>query len=307
MKDFRNYLETCKLLQASRSGKKRILYDLDKAFYNTKWLELYEAWCYIGGVRCISDHGALLGGVVNLEKPRNITFRYHSVWTTHPDFLKVIAESWIEECSGNHAVIFLNKLKRLKHVLKKWNCEVFGDLRIKLKQDDEEVLSTTLLSNVDPENIELLNNLVTARGKQEIVSKQYNELMRAKSRVKWVKEGGANTAFFHTCTRIRKTQNNIFELENADGTLVIEQNQIFDILVTHYENKFEAGSIEFAENIFEVIPKVLSEEDNFFLDDIPSSVEIKDAVFAMDANGAPGPDGYPGCFYRYAWKLLELN
>lgn len=44
--------------------------------------------------------------------------------------------------------------------------------------------------------------------------------MRAKARVKWVKEGSANTTFFHTTMRVRKAYDTIAELEDADGNIV---------------------------------------------------------------------------------------
>ncbi|XP_026454189.1 uncharacterized protein LOC113355526 [Papaver somniferum] len=125
--------------------------------------------------------------------------------------------------------------------------------------------------------------------------------MRSKSRVKWVIEGGANTALFHANLRIRKSQNNINELENADGNLVTTQDQIVDTLVSYYQKKFEEKQVDFVDELFEEIPKFLTDEDNMFLDAIPSQEEIKDAVFGMDANSAPGPDGFPGSFYRFAW------
>ncbi|XP_026458828.1 uncharacterized protein LOC113359404 [Papaver somniferum] len=273
IQEFRDCMESCNLIQATRTrikfswcnnrdGKKRILCDLDKAFYNTKCLDNFEGWCYKVGVRGTSDHGALFGFVVNTKKPVNAPFRYQSVWSSHPYFLKLIKDSWNVEIAGNPAFSFLAKLKRLKQILKKWNWEVFGDLRITFKKTEDEVLAVSLLSDNDPENIELLNNLVTARGKHEVASQQYNELLRAKSRVKWV--------------------------------------QIGDVLVEHYKKKFQAQELLISEEILDVIPKILTEEDKLFLDATPSAMEIKEAVYGMDANSAPGHDGFPDSFYKYA-------
>lgn len=66
IQEFRDFLESCNLIQATRTGikfswcnnrdgKKRILCDLDKAFYNTKWFDKFEGWCYKVGVRGTSD------------------------------------------------------------------------------------------------------------------------------------------------------------------------------------------------------------------------------------------------------------
>ncbi|XP_026459791.1 uncharacterized protein LOC113360499 [Papaver somniferum] len=57
----------------------------------------------------------------------------------------------------------------------------------------------------------------------------------------------------------------------------------------------------------EAIPKLLNEDDNFFLDVVPTAIEIKEAVFSMNAKSAPGPDGFPGCFYRFAWSVIGVD
>ncbi|XP_026383640.1 uncharacterized protein LOC113279150 [Papaver somniferum] len=143
-------------------------------------------------------------------------------------------------------------------------------------------------SDADPENIELLNNLITARGKHELASQQYNEMMRNKYRIKWVKEGGSNTTFFHANMRIRRAQNNIAEVENDEGNL----------------KKFKSRNVVFDEDLLATIPKILNEEDNILLDALSSLAEIKNAVFEMNANSALGPDGFPGSLYKFAWEII---
>ncbi|MCI11013.1 RNA-directed DNA polymerase (Reverse transcriptase), partial [Trifolium medium] len=45
-------------------------------------------------------------------------------------------------------------------------------------------------------------------------------------------------------------------------------------------------------------------EDNHMLCKIPSAQEIKDVVFSMNADGAPGPDGFGGHFYQTYWSIV---
>ncbi|XP_026429066.1 uncharacterized protein LOC113325041 [Papaver somniferum] len=122
-------------------------------------------------------------------------------------------------------------------------------------------------------NIVLLNNLVTARGKQEVLVKQQKEINQQKSRVKWLKEGASNSNFFHINMKLRQSQNVIVELEDENGNIVD-------------------------------IPHLVSEEENVFLDAIPSDEEVKRAAFEIDPDSAPGPDGFVGWFYRYAWEIM---
>nr|XP_026429227.1 uncharacterized protein LOC113325233 [Papaver somniferum] len=278
IQDFRECLDVCKLMQASRSGiffswcnnkagKKRIICDLDKYFVNVKWLELHDGWSYKVGNRGVSDHEALLGSVVGILKPQNVPFRF-------------------------------------KQSVKIWNWEIFGDLKKKVQSAEKDVLNASLLSDADPENITLLNELVTARGRQEMAEQQYNELMQAKSRVKWVKGGGSNTAFFHVNMKIRQAQNTIVEMEDKNGTVVTDQRILANMLVEHFQNKFKTQAVDLTGSIFNVIPKILTEEDNTILDDVPTNIETKNVVFGMDANSSPGPDGFPGSFFKFAWEIV---
>lgn len=37
---------------------------------------------------------------------------------------------------------------------------------------------------------------------------------------------------------------------------------------------------------------------------IPTWEEVRNAVFSMNANGAPGPDGFGGFFYQNFWDIV---
>jgi len=52
------------------------------------------------------------------------------------------------------------------------------------------------------------------------------------------------------------------------------------------------------------IPHSVTDEDNALLTAIPSFDEIKHAVFDLNGEAAPGPDGYPGHFYHHFWHII---
>lgn len=51
------------------------------------------------------------------------------------------------------------------------------------------------------------------------------------------------------------------------------------------------------EVISEAITPKLTEEQNEKLIEIPSADEIKEAMFSIHPENAPGPDGFPACFF----------
>ena len=49
---------------------------------------------------------------------------------------------------------------------------------------------------------------------------------------------------------------------------------------------------------------MVSLEENRSLCACPSEEEIKDTVFSMDSDSAPGPDGFSAKFYIACWDVL---
>lgn len=51
----------------------------------------------------------------------------------------------------------------------------------------------------------------------------------------------------------------------------------------------------------------ISEEDNIVLTTTPTLKDIKDTVFSIDTDSAPGPDGFSGYFYQRAWDIIASD
>uniref|UniRef100_A0A2K3KK62 RNA-directed DNA polymerase (Reverse transcriptase) n=1 Tax=Trifolium pratense TaxID=57577 RepID=A0A2K3KK62_TRIPR len=55
------------------------------------------------------------------------------------------------------------------------------------------------------------------------------------------------------------------------------------------------------------IPTLVTRADNDFLCKIPSTSEVKEAVFGMNVDGAPGPDGFGGHFFQHFWDVVAID
>ena len=58
---------------------------------------------------------------------------------------------------------------------------------------------------------------------------------------------------------------------------------------------------------FSISQKILTNDDNVVLEQVPSYEEIRCVVFEMDGKNAPGPDGYTGKFFTIAWSIIGDN
>ncbi|XP_026460828.1 uncharacterized protein LOC113361980 [Papaver somniferum] len=227
------------------------------------------------------------------------------MWISHPEFLSVVQESWSTKIDGDPAFTFMKKLKDLKRILNDWNWRVFGNVQAKLKEAEVKVMEAMQVSDNDPFNSDALENLIKAQNDHANRKVQLNTLMRRKVRVKWVKEGGSNTSFFHTNLKIRSSSNLISELEDSEGNVILDQTKIAEALVSHFQKKFEEQPVNIKEELLDVVPQLINDKDQQCLDAIPSAEEIKKTVFNMDPESSPGPDGFYGIFYRTCWDIIQ--
>ena len=132
--------------------------------------------------------------------------------------------------------------------------------------------------------------------------------MKEKSRNKWLAAGDRNSAFFHQQLARNKSKRGILQLQ-VDGTITDDKQVITDNIIAFYQNLFRAdASVQSNfQRIKYVIPSLVSDEENSSLIRCPSMDEIKDTVFRMDANSAPGPDGFTGLFYQTFWDVVNLD
>ena len=53
------------------------------------------------------------------------------------------------------------------------------------------------------------------------------------------------------------------------------------------------------------IPALISPEERLRLESPISEEEVKKAIWSLHSDKAPGPDGFPTCFYRTFWSLIK--
>ncbi|XP_026399735.1 uncharacterized protein LOC113295618 [Papaver somniferum] len=72
-----------------------------------------------------------------------------------------------------------------------------------------------------------------------------------------------------------------------------------------YEEKFNGQETVIDASLFDYDHVSISLEQSLAMDKIPTPEEIKQAVFDLGADSAPGPDSFPSCFYRHCWDIIQ--
>lgn len=94
---------------------------------------------------------------------------------------------------------------------------------------------------------------------------------------------------FTEFAKIRHTTKAISSLQ-VGNTLITNNKDIIDHITSYFENLFTSneGIVQDQRFVDGVIPNLVDEGSNVMLTMLPSSLEIKNIVFALNKDGAPG-------------------
>ncbi|XP_042487610.1 uncharacterized protein LOC122067831 [Macadamia integrifolia] len=137
------------------------------------------------------------------------------------------------------------------------------------------------------------------------VMENHEKMWAEKARIRWLKFGDRNSKFFHLSTKMRRNKNTIRSLKKHDGSMVDDPIQIGNYIVDFYENFHKVTPTVQHEELLDNIPLILNQADQYHLDALPGDAEIKKAMWELDPDISPGPDGFPGAFFRRCWHIVE--
>ena len=197
---------------------------------------------------------------------------------------------------GTPSFILAKKLAALKLDLKKWNETEFGNVTFKKQEGlwsklnvlDAKEKTRRLTAEEKLFQVNLHTNIEKLTLLEEISWRQ-------KSRVLHLKEGDANTRFFHRMANSNRKNNGIESLM-VNGTLSSNQGMIADCITHFFMNLY------FEHQVVRPFPNVLvfpmiSGDNADWLERPFEEAEIFDVVQSFHGDKSLGPDGFPMAFF----------
>jgi hypothetical protein len=125
-------------------------------------------------------------------------------------------------------------------------------------------------------------------------------------KVKLLLEGDDNTKYFHSVANGKHQKQRIYSLKDDNG-VYIEEEGLKSRIIKYYKGLFgkpEQKAIELDESFTHDILWVSNAENEILT--APFSLdEVREAVFHMEHNKAPGPDGFLAEFYQVFWEVIK--
>ncbi|KAH0766277.1 hypothetical protein KY285_002148 [Solanum tuberosum] len=291
-----------------RAPKRRIWARLDRALANSEWIQMFSESSVEHLVRTGSDHAPMLISTSNsLREPKKY-FRFLDFWTEHEGFMQVVEDAWIIHVEGSPMWKFHLKLKNVCKSLSHWSRNTIGNIFDKTKelQSKLEMLEKNCLTNNSEANrmeYNCTNALLVRHIKKE------ESFWRQKAGLKWFNDGDNNTKFFHSVINSRRKKLHLSRIKKQDGSWIDNTDEIVAEAILFFEQQFSQETTCRDYSILRRLSRVVDEDDNRMLTELPNMEELKKAVFSMSSVSSPGPNGISDmakAFDRVAWDFLCL-
>ncbi|KAJ9536620.1 hypothetical protein OSB04_un000169 [Centaurea solstitialis] len=276
---------------------------LDRILANTEFLSRFRSSFVHFLPWGISDHSM---GVISfsddviVHKPG---FKFDNVVTKDPRFLPTVNEVWQEQVYGSFMHKVLCRLKKLKTPLRKLRgeCGNFSKRVSTIKTELDEIQAAC---DNEPYNVELMEDLAHIQLAYQQARKDEEVYLAQRAKIKWLNEGDGNTRYFHNAVKERKGKNFIRSVCDLNGNYTYD-NGVEAVFVDHFhsilgtEDRMACPDLQ--HDLFE--SKLSLSEALHMIRPIQDS-EIKDAIFSIGNDKAPGSDGFSSKFFKDAWEVI---
>ncbi|GAA0164352.1 hypothetical protein LIER_20010 [Lithospermum erythrorhizon] len=308
LEDFHECLLNCRLEDGGYSGKLmswtngRMSKRLDRVLLNQHYGTLYPSVRVKQLAKTLSDHAPLLITSLGPKEGGEGFFKFQKMWFHHPDFIKLLEESWAEPVYGDPLYVLGAKLKRLKGVLKEWNIKTFGNVSTMVEQVDDEVQECEAeYEQADkPENREALHRARAHHLKCLAIEENF---LRQQSGIKWLQEGDKNSGFYHNFVWKKRKRSAVLGILD-EGEWISDPEGIARSGIQFFQNLFTQDTVDGDVDLVDCISPMVSAEDNEHLLTVPDMEEIKQVVLSLSKESVTGPDGFNGQFFHNFWNLI---
>ncbi|KAL2224793.1 UNVERIFIED_CONTAM: hypothetical protein Sindi_3034800, partial [Sesamum indicum] len=285
----------------SRSLWKR----LDRILINDRWLARFPSSCYHSLLPRTSDHSPLvLHG--DRQSQTGGMFRFDNYLTHSPEFIPSVQNIWQNTIVGVPMFAVTRKLKALKPVFREQRRKK-GDLTLNVQLAKGFLDEAQQLVSSDRQNEAFLQLEHCCRLVYAKAAKLEQIMLQQRAKMQWMKGGDQCSRIFFRKIAQRRVARRILQINDDNGTIHTEPEDIINEFVRYYQNLLGGNRRQITLDIGFLRPwarHVLSNEEAGHLISAFTPDDVKQAVFDIAEDKAPGPDGYSSGFFKAAWPVV---
>ena len=207
---------------------------------------------------------------------------------------------WSENQEGR-VEDFVTKISNCRHEISSWrkDNQPYGKDKIKDLQQ--------VLEEVQTDNDRTQEEILEVSRKLQEAYRDEEEYWHQKSRNMWYSSGDLNTKFYHALTKQRRIRNKIVGLHDELGNWITGESGVEKVAVDYFEGLFATTNpMEFDSFLDEIVPSI-SPQMNQILMRTATEEEVRQALFMMHPEKAPGPDGMTALFFQHSWHIIKKD
>jgi len=276
-------------------GTKRVLEErLDMAMGNSEWLQRFPEVKLTNLLTSHSDHTPILLDIIPSVRQRyNYSFKFENCWLLEDDIEEVVVDGW----GGTMGLELGGRVLNCSTKLQSWGRRK----RVRFKEEIDQCVRTLEGLRAQPNGM-MRTQYVTTREKHARLLVQEEAFWKQRAKMHWLKEGDMNTKFFHTSAIARGKVKKASKLRTVDRTTATSQEDMCNVAHSYFKQLFSANA-GVHEHVLDLMSQCVSIDDNTIFTSPITKEELHRALFQMQLDKSPGPDGFNLAFYQRFWHV----
>ncbi|XP_074288700.1 uncharacterized protein LOC141613857 [Silene latifolia] len=212
----------------------RVYSRIDRVLMNDQWFGSFPEAIATFSPEGLYDHCPCLINTDAIFVKRKTSFKYYNMWALFDDFAYNVENSWYEETVGTLMFRVVHKLKKLKPVLQQLNKDQFSDIENLTHVTELALKHFQQQLSCDPLNDMVCHAERECAQELRVLIKARNSYLAQKAKEIWVREGDANTSFFHSSIKKRRMRNRVYNVKDMDGNLCSTPEEIKTAFEKYY-------------------------------------------------------------------------
>ncbi|GKC03484.1 RNA-directed DNA polymerase, eukaryota, reverse transcriptase zinc-binding domain protein [Tanacetum coccineum] len=217
------------------------------------------------------------------------------------DKAHVIFNPYLVSDHSQAAVVIPNGMKKKKKAFKQ-----NGNLFDKVKEIRNELKNIQKKIDEDPYNKALRDVEVVILKDYVTTMEDKEKLLFQKSKIKWLSLGDNNNSFFHKTLKGRYQRNIIERIQDANGNNFEGQDVAYQFVMHFQKFLGQSCDVKDINDYSSLFYNKISDYEALSMVNDVSTKEIKDALFDISDNKAPGLMDIPLCFLKRLGRLLVM-